>query len=70
MKIEWENFVTILKSSGIHLKNTNDKIVWTWNRSTGEVTANLAYQSISQILKSIGRKKMVVQSYLESEHTS
>jgi hypothetical protein len=46
MKTELENFVTILKSSGIHLKNTNDKIVWTWNRSTREITANLAYQSI------------------------
>jgi hypothetical protein len=46
LKTEWEKFVTILKCSGIHLKNTNDKIVWTWNRSTGEVTTNLAYQSI------------------------
>jgi hypothetical protein len=43
LKTEWENFVTILKSSGINLKNTNDKIIWSWNRSIGEVTANLAY---------------------------
>jgi hypothetical protein len=45
-KTKWDNFVSILNSSDILLKNSNDKLVWSWNRSTGAVTANLAYQSI------------------------
>jgi hypothetical protein len=44
---EWNNFLLILKSSGITLNNTNDKIVWSWNKAMGTITANLAYQSIS-----------------------
>jgi hypothetical protein len=47
MKIEWNDYVTMLRSSGIKLNNTSDKIVWSWNRATGDVTANLAYQSIT-----------------------
>jgi hypothetical protein len=37
----------MLRSSGIKLNNTSDKIVWSWNRATGDVTANLAYHSIT-----------------------
>jgi hypothetical protein len=39
----------MLWSSGISLNNSSDKIVWSWNRAMGSVTANLAYQSISFI---------------------
>jgi hypothetical protein len=46
LKGEWDNFVSNLRCSGIHLKNANDKLIWSWNRSTGTVTTKLAYQSI------------------------
>jgi hypothetical protein len=46
---EWRNFLTLLKSSGISLNNSKDKIVWSWNKAVGNVTTNLAYQSISFI---------------------
>lgn len=45
LKTQWDNFVSILNSSDILLKNTKDKLVWSWNRSTGAITANLTYQS-------------------------
>jgi hypothetical protein len=43
---KWSNFLLLLKSSGISLNNTKDKIVWSWNKEMGTVTANLSYQSI------------------------
>jgi hypothetical protein len=43
---EWDNFVSVLRSSNIHLTIDNDKLVWSWNRATGTVTAKLAYHSI------------------------
>jgi hypothetical protein len=30
---EWNNYILNLKSSGITLNNSNDKIVWSWNRA-------------------------------------
>jgi hypothetical protein len=56
LKYEWDNFVTYLRCSGIRLKNSNDKLVWSWNRSTGTVTAKLAYQSILYFNKLEERK--------------
>jgi hypothetical protein len=47
--IEWNDYITILWSSGISLNNTRDKIVRPWNKATGVVTANLAYKSITFI---------------------
>jgi hypothetical protein len=47
MATEWSNFLLVLKSSGISLNNSKDKIVWSWNRAMGTVTTNLAYQSIT-----------------------
>jgi hypothetical protein len=46
---KWSNFLLVLRSSGISLNNSKDKIVWSWNMAMGSVTANLAYQSISFI---------------------
>jgi hypothetical protein len=49
MATEWNNFLIMLRSSGISLNNSRDKLVWSWNRAKGSVTANLAYQSLSYI---------------------
>jgi ribonuclease HI len=37
----------MLRSSGITLNDSSDKLVWSWNGAMGTVSANLAYQSIS-----------------------
>jgi len=47
MSTEWNDYILNLKSSGIILNNSNDKIVWSCNRATGIVTIDLAYKSIS-----------------------
>ena len=33
-KTKWDSFVSILNSSDILLKNSNDKLVWSWNKET------------------------------------
>jgi len=45
---EWKKFITLLQSNGISLQNTKDKLVWSWNRHSGSVTANLAYHCIAR----------------------
>jgi hypothetical protein len=47
MSNEWNNFITVLKSSGVSLNQSNDKLVWSWNREDGSVSADLAYQCIA-----------------------
>jgi hypothetical protein len=44
------SYITNLKSSGVTLNNTNDKIVWSWNKAIGTITSDLAYQCIAIIL--------------------
>jgi hypothetical protein len=44
---EWNNFITMLKSNGVSLNNSNDKIVWSWNKAFGSVVADLTYQCIA-----------------------
>jgi hypothetical protein len=46
MSIKWNNYIKVLKSSGVSLNQSNDKIVWSWNRACGSVSTNLAYQFI------------------------
>jgi hypothetical protein len=47
MKIEYKDYVTMLRSSGIKLNNTSDNIVWSWNIAMGDIIANLVYHSIT-----------------------
>jgi hypothetical protein len=44
---EWSNFLLVLKSNGISLNHSKDKIAWSWNKAMGTVRTNLAYQSIT-----------------------
>ena len=44
------SYITNLKSNGVTLNNTNDKIVWSWNKAIGTITYDLAYQCIDRIL--------------------
>jgi len=55
--MKWEVFTQNLRNSGIRLSNAKDKLSWSWNRSTGKITANLAYQCI------LYTNKMVVEKW-------
>jgi hypothetical protein len=44
---EWNSYITLLQSSGITLFNSNDKLVWSWNKTSGTVITNLGYQCIA-----------------------
>ena len=46
LESEWESFVQVLRCGGLLLNSESDKLMWSWNRSTSKVIANLAYQSI------------------------
>jgi hypothetical protein len=54
--VEWDNYVTKLRSSGIFLNPEIDKLNWSWNRVTGKVTAKLAYQSLLFVNNLDGKK--------------
>jgi hypothetical protein len=44
--IEWDSFILTLRTNGITLTESNDQLVWSWNRSLGTVLVNSAFQSI------------------------
>jgi len=44
---EWNNYITVLKNIGVSLNQSNDKLVWSWNRACGLVSVDLAYQCIA-----------------------
>jgi ribonuclease HI len=46
LALEWDNFILAIRSNGIYLKDSCDKLVWSWNRALGIVTVKQAYQSI------------------------
>jgi hypothetical protein len=46
LALEWDNFILALRTNGISLNDSSDKLVWSWNRSLGTVFVKLAYQSI------------------------
>ena len=46
LDLEWDNFILALRTNGISLNESYDKLVLSWNRALGAVTAKLAYQSI------------------------
>jgi hypothetical protein len=46
LALEWDNFILALRTNGISLNESCDKLVWSWNRALGTVTVKLAYQSI------------------------
>jgi len=48
--VEWNSYITNLKRNGVTLNNTNEKIVWSWNKAIGTITYDLAYQCIDRIL--------------------
>ena len=43
---EWNNYIELLKRSGVSLTMSNDKLVWSWNKAFGSVSVDLAYQCI------------------------
>jgi hypothetical protein len=47
LSIEWNNYIAVLKSNGLSLNQSNDKLVWSWNRAVGSIYADLAYQCIA-----------------------
>jgi len=46
LSLEWESFLLTLRSSGIALSTSNDKLFWSWNPSTGSVPVNSTFLSI------------------------
>ena len=36
-------------NAGIRLRNEEDKIMWSWNKTNGQITAREAYSSIVQV---------------------
>jgi hypothetical protein len=46
LALEWDNFILTIQTNGIYLKDSCDKLVWSWNRALGIATAKQAYQSI------------------------
>jgi hypothetical protein len=43
---EWSGFLSMLRSSGVTLNSDEDNVVWSWNKSTGSMTAKLAYDAL------------------------
>ena len=41
---EWDLYISTLNKVGIILKEVDDTLLWTWNRSTFSVTVKLAYE--------------------------
>jgi hypothetical protein len=46
LALEWDSFILALRTNGISLNDSSDKLVWSWNRALGTVSVKLAYQSI------------------------
>jgi len=40
----WNNYIELLKRSGVSLTMSNDKLVWSWNKAFGSVSVDLAYE--------------------------
>jgi hypothetical protein len=43
---EWDSYTLMLRCSGVSLRNEEDTILWTWNKSLGVVTVKSAYDAL------------------------
>lgn len=46
-KDEWNNFIWGLKHSGLYLVEMDDKLIWSWDTKSGNLSTQLAYEAIS-----------------------
>ena len=45
-RLEWDAYTNVLGSLGLKLSGDPDVLLWSYNKSNGQVTTNLAYDFI------------------------
>jgi hypothetical protein len=49
MDFEWESYLSFLRHNGIFLNNEHDIIIWTWDKTTCDVTVKSTYTTLVDI---------------------